>query len=125
MARTHADALEVVQKVLNNHAEVGPVDLERLRFAEETVTGATQCFTLGGTVSTGGLPARVPGMAPRPRSCARRLRTPKHFGAKHQTCPHLAVHVPPDSTLEMGATEMGAAIRCSVIGDSPQRNGDG
>ena len=46
--------------------------------------------------------------------------TPKQFGAKHQTCPHLAVHVPPDSTLEMGAAEMGAAIRCPVVGDSPR-----
>jgi len=47
--------------------------------------------------------------------------TPKQFGAKHQACPHLAVHVPPDSTLEMGAAEMGAAIRCPVVGDSPRR----
>ena len=38
--------------------------------------------------------------------------------AKHQACPHLAVHVHPDSTLEMGATEMGAAIRCPLVGDS-------
>ena len=43
--------------------------------------------------------------------------TPKQFGAKHQTNPYLAVHVPPDSTLEMGAAEMGAAIRCSLAGD--------
>src|SRR5262245_45162980 len=54
---------------------------------------------------------------------ARRLDLPTlivSFGAKHQTCPHLAVHVPPDSTLEMGAAEMGAAIRCPVVGDSPR-----
>ena len=38
--------------------------------------------------------------------------------AKHQVCPHLAVHVHPDSTLEMGATEMGAAIGCTLVGDS-------
>src|SRR5271157_2233542 len=38
--------------------------------------------------------------------------------AKHQVCPHLAVHVHPDSTLEMGATEMGAAIGCPLVGDS-------
>src|SRR5271156_4069828 len=35
--------------------------------------------------------------------------TPKQFGAKHQTCPHLAFHVPPDSTLEMGAPEYGCS----------------
>ena len=46
--------------------------------------------------------------------------TPKQFGGKHQTCPHLAVHLPPDSTLEMGAAEMGAAIRCPVLGDTPR-----
>src|SRR5262249_50243793 len=46
--------------------------------------------------------------------------TPKQLGAKHQTCPHLAVHGPPDSTLEMGAAKMGAAIRCPVVGDSPR-----
>ena len=38
--------------------------------------------------------------------------------AKHQACPHLAVHVHPDRTLEMGATEMGAAIGCPLVGDS-------
>jgi hypothetical protein len=30
----------------------------------------------------------------------------------------LAVHAHPDSTLEMGATEMGAAIRFPLVGDS-------
>jgi hypothetical protein len=38
--------------------------------------------------------------------------------AKNQACPHLAVHAHPDSTLEMGATEMGAAIRFPLVGDS-------
>jgi hypothetical protein len=44
--------------------------------------------------------------------------TPQQFGAKHQTCPHWAVPGTPDSTLEMGAAEMGTAIRCPVFGDS-------
>ena len=46
--------------------------------------------------------------------------TPKHFGAKHQTRPHVAVHGPPDSTREMGAAEMGATIRSPVVGDPPE-----
>jgi hypothetical protein len=46
--------------------------------------------------------------------------TPKQYGAKHQMCAHLAVHVPPNSTLEMGAAEMGATIRCPGVGDSPR-----
>ena len=45
--------------------------------------------------------------------------TPKQFGAKHQTCPQLAVHVRPDSSLAVQAAEMGAAIRCSRVGDFP------
>jgi hypothetical protein len=44
--------------------------------------------------------------------------TLKSIGAKHQACPHFAVHVHPDSTLEMGATERGAAISCPLVGDS-------
>jgi len=51
---------------------------------------------------------------------ARRSDTPKQFGAKHQTCPHVAVHGPPDSTWEMGAAEMRATIRSPVVGDSPE-----
>jgi hypothetical protein len=43
--------------------------------------------------------------------------TPKQVGAKHQTCPHVAVHGRPDSTWEMGAAEIGATIRSPVIGD--------
>ena len=58
--------------------------------------------------------------APTTVPCTRRSDTPKQFGAKHQTCSHFAVHQPPDSTLEMGAAEMGAAIRCPVVGDSPR-----
>jgi hypothetical protein len=34
-------------------------------------------------------------------------------------CPQLAVHVPPDSSLAVWAAEMGAAIRCSLVGDFP------
>ena len=51
-------------------------------------------------------------------SCARRSDDTEAVSAKHQACPHLAVHVHPDSTLEMGATEMGAAIGCPLVGDS-------
>ena len=36
----------------------------------------------------------------------------------HQACLHLAVHVHPDRTREMGATGMGAAIGCPLVGDS-------
>ena len=46
-------------------------------------------------------------------------RTPKQFLRSIRRRPHLAVHAHPDSTLEMGATEMGAAIRwplaCGVV----------
>jgi len=40
MAKTRAEALAVFQNVLNHHPEVGPVDLERLRFTDEIVTEA-------------------------------------------------------------------------------------
>ena len=53
-------------------------------------------------------------------SCALRSDYTEAISAKHRTCPHLAVHGPPDSTLEMGAAEMGAPIRCPVVGDSPR-----
>ena len=46
--------------------------------------------------------------------------TPKQFGAKHQTCPHLVVHLRPDRTWEMGAAHRGAAIRGPGVGDSPR-----
>jgi hypothetical protein len=46
--------------------------------------------------------------------------TPKHFGAKLQTCPHLAVRAPPDGSLSVGAAEVCAAIRRFLIGDSPR-----
>ena len=80
------------------------------------------------TKRTAELANRIPsvlGSSPWPTNREPRLArvgptTPKQFGAKHQTCPHLAVHVPPDSTLEMGAAEMGAAIRCPVVGDFPR-----
>ena len=43
----------------------------------------------------------------------------KRFGAKHQSCPQLVVHGPPESSLAVRAAEMGAAIRCSLVGDFP------
>jgi len=52
------------------------------------------------------------------RICARRSDDTEAVSAKHQACPDLAVHAYPDSTVEMGATEMGAAIRCPLVGDS-------
>jgi hypothetical protein len=51
-------------------------------------------------------------------SLARRSDDTEAVSAKYQACPHLAVHVQPDRTLEMGATEMGAAIGCPLVGDS-------
>jgi hypothetical protein len=51
--------------------------------------------------------------------------TPKQFSAKHQTCANLAAQVPPNSTLEMGVAEMGAAIRSPVVGGSPRGTEDG
>jgi hypothetical protein len=51
-------------------------------------------------------------------SFARRSDDTEAVSAKNQACPHLAVHAHPDSTLEMGATEMGAAIRFPLVGDS-------
>ncbi len=38
--------------------------------------------------------------------------TPKQFGAKHQSCPHLAVHVPNEPASAVWAAETGTAIRC-------------
>src|SRR5260370_15772819 len=58
-----------------------------------------------------------PGTGRQPR-CALRSDDTEAVSAKHQACPHLAVHVHLDSTLEMGATEMGAAIVCQLVGDS-------
>src|SRR5262249_44901246 len=46
--------------------------------------------------------------------------TPKQFGTKHQPCPHLAVHGPPNGSLAARAAEMGAAIRCSLAGAFPR-----
>ena len=40
MAKSRSEALAVFQNVLNNHPEVGPIDLERLRFTDEIVTEA-------------------------------------------------------------------------------------
>src|SRR5205085_7044654 len=40
--------------------------------------------------------------------------TPNQFGAKPQTCPHWAVHGPPDGSLAVRAAQIGAAIRCSL-----------
>jgi hypothetical protein len=66
-----------------------------------------------------------PHPAPRQQSVQQDLArfgptTPKQFGAKHQTCPHLAAHVRPNSTLEIGAAALGAAIRSAVVGGSPR-----
>jgi hypothetical protein len=58
--------------------------------------------------------------SPRPSCCALRSDTPKHFGAKHQTCPHMAFHGPPDSIWQMGAAELDATMRSPVVGDSPE-----
>jgi hypothetical protein len=54
----------------------------------------------------------------RPITCAFRSDKTEAVSAKRQACPHLAVHVHPDRTLEMGATKMGAAIGCPLVGDS-------
>jgi hypothetical protein len=45
--------------------------------------------------------------------------TPKQFGARHQTRPQWAAHVPPDSSLVVRADEMDAVMRCSLVADFP------
>ncbi len=54
----------------------------------------------------------------RQKRCLHRSDNTEAVSAKHQACPHFAVYVHPDSNLEMGATEMGAAIGCPLVGDS-------
>jgi hypothetical protein len=51
-------------------------------------------------------------------STTERSHDTEAVSAKNQASPHLAVHAHPDNTLEMGATEMGAAIHFPLVGGS-------